>query len=144
MTVRDNIALPLKLQRAPHPEKTAESIADALGIGHLLGRYPKELSGGEQQKVLIARAFVSGAEVWLLDEPLSMIDIDHRREIIQLLRKAGKTMVIITHNIQDAIDLGGYIYIVKGPPLRIVATAAPGQYTNAERLAEVAREAFRQ
>ncbi len=143
MTVRENIALPLKLQRRPNPERETESVAESLGISHLLDRYPKEISGGEQQKTLIARALVSGAEVWLLDEPLSMIDIDYRREIIQLLKKVGRSMVVITHNMQDAVDLGGYVYIVKGPPLQLVATAAPGQYTDAERLAETAREVFR-
>lgn len=143
MTVRENIALPLKLLHLPNPHEAVEPVAEALGISHLLERYPKEISGGEQQEVLIARSLASGAEIWLLDEPLSMIDVDYRREIIQLLRKISKTMVIITHNVQDAVDLGGRIYIVKGPPLQIVTATSPDRYTDAEKLAETAREAFR-
>jgi len=143
MTVRENIALPLKLHHLPNPDEAVEPVAEALGISHILERYPKEISGGEQQKVLIARSLASGAEVWLLDEPLSMIDVDYRREIIQLLRKINKTMVIITHNVQDAIDLGGRIYIVKGPPLQIVTATSPDHYTDTEKLAEMARGAFR-
>jgi ABC-type sugar transport system ATPase subunit len=146
MKIRDNIAIPLKIRGLQPAEisQRVRDVAEALGISHLLDRYPKEVSGGEQQKVLIARAVASGADVWLLDEPLSMIDIDYRREVIEALRKLGKTMLVITHNVQDAVDLGGYIYIVRGPPLTVVSSLAPGQYSrDAAELANAVRGAFK-
>ncbi|ABL88759.1 ABC transporter related protein [Pyrobaculum islandicum DSM 4184] len=145
MTVEENIALPLKLLKKPEREirETVHKVSEILEISDLLKRYPREISGGEQQKVLLARAMASGADVWLLDEPFSMIDIDYRRELIQILRGVGKVMVVITHNVQDAIDLGGEIYVVNGPPLKITAVLKPGDYTKAEELTEVVKSAFK-
>lgn len=145
MKIQDNIALPLRIRGLPPGEvdRVVKQVAESLGISHLLERYPREISGGEQQKVLVARALASGAEIWLLDEPLSMIDIDYRREAIDILKKIRKTMIIITHNVQDAIDLEGYIYIVRGPPLEIIDVYPPGRYKDANELIEKARQSFR-
>lgn len=145
MKIWDNIAIPLKIRGLPPAEITqrVRDVAEVLGISHLLDRYPREVSGGEQQKVLIARAVASGADVWLLDEPLSIIDIDYRRDAIETLRRLGKTMFVITHNVQDAADIGGHIYIVRGSPLTVVSTLAPGQYNrDVAELANAVREAF--
>ncbi len=145
MKIQDNIALPLRIRGLPPEEidRVVKKVAESLGISHLLKRYPKEISGGEQQKALVARALASGAEIWLLDEPLSMIDIDYRREIIDILKKIGKTTLVITHNVQDAIDLEGYIYIVRGPPLKIIDVYPPGRYKDADELIQKVREYFK-
>lgn len=138
MTNRDNIALPLKLRKIPRREveSAVEEAARMLDIAHLLNRYPREVSGGEQQKILIARAIASGARLWLMDEPLSMVDIDHRVDIIKILKKGGWDIVIVTHNVQDVVDLGGRVYVVKGPPLRVAARYEPGAFKDAHSLVE--------
>ncbi|MEM1598270.1 MAG: ATP-binding cassette domain-containing protein [Pyrobaculum sp.] len=146
MTNRDNIALPLKIRKTPQREvdSAVEEAAHILDIAHLLRRYPREVSGGERQKILIARAIASGARLWLMDEPLSMVDIDHRADIINVLRKGGWDVVIVTHNVQDVVDLGGRVYVVKGPPLRVAAKYDPGSFKDAHSLAAEVQRIYRQ
>jgi ABC-type sugar transport system ATPase subunit len=126
MKVRENIALPLKLRRED-PSKISEAVntvANKLGIKELLDKYPKQLSGGEIQKVQLARALVAGSDLFLLDEPLSMIDIDYREEIINLLKEVisttKSTIIIVTHNIEDALELSDKTYVMRNRPAEII------------------------
>ncbi|MEL9929834.1 MAG: ABC transporter ATP-binding protein [Sulfolobales archaeon] len=134
MRVRDNIELPLKIlgESRVNREKIVYEIAEKLGIGELLDRYPRELSGGESQKVAISRILVSRSEVLLMDEPLSMIDLRSRRELIDLIRKLNRdlrtTTLMVTHNIEDAVELGDLIYIVGDRPLKIIEVYDKNNY----------------
>jgi len=126
MSVRENIMLPLKLRRVD-PMKIISSLKDVvsrLGIEDLLDKYPKQLSGGEIQKVQLARVLIAGNDILLLDEPLSMIDIDYRREIISILKEISSrnnsTTVIVTHNVEDVLELGDKIYVMRGKPAEIL------------------------
>ncbi|MCC6020546.1 MAG: ATP-binding cassette domain-containing protein [Thermoproteaceae archaeon] len=145
MSNRENIALPLKLARRPRREIETAVVraARALGVAHLLDKYPREVSGGEQQRVLLARAVASGAEVWLLDEPLSMVDVDHRSEIARIIsdavRGTGSCAIVVTHNIKDVVELGGRAYIARGPPLSLVAELSPHECASAEALERAVR-----
>jgi NitT/TauT family transport system ATP-binding protein len=126
MRVRENIELPLKIGRKNISErdKKIEEISRRLGIKDLLNKYPKEVSGGEAQKIMLARVFVSDVEILLLDEPLSMIDIDSREEIINFIREFSHekklTVLTVTHNIEDALSLGDFIYILNHRPLKLI------------------------
>ena len=117
MTVYENIALPLKVMHTPHEELDARvrGVAKRLKIDWLLTRKPKQLSGGQQQLVAVARALVRNPEVLLMDEPLSNIDPKWRTEMRELLREINKdyhcTVLFVTHDIPEALYLGEHIMV---------------------------------
>lgn len=126
MRIIENIELPLRIRREDLSKhrRIIDEIVERLGIRDLLNKYPKQLSGGEIQKVQIARELVAGSEILLLDEPLSMIDIDYRREIIKLLNdlvdNQRLTMLVVTHSIEDAKEINGKLYIMRKRPVELV------------------------
>lgn len=113
LTVRDNIASPLKLARTPSQEikRRVESIAEMLHIEHLLERYPQELSGGQQQRTAMGRALVKDADLILFDEPLVNLDYKLREELRDELRELFKARnciaVYATTEPNEALALGG-------------------------------------
>lgn len=96
-------------------ERTA-AVAELLGIGQLLARYPAELSGGEQQRVALGRAIVRQPAVLLLDEPLSSLDAPVRRglrrELKRLQRQLGVPTIYVTHDPVEALILGDRIAVM--------------------------------
>jgi len=119
MTIGDNIAFGLKQRGVSMEErvrKTAE-IANKLGIGHLLGRYPQTLSGGEKQRAAIARAVILRPEVLLLDEPLSALDNTTRESLRRELKKLHKemhtTIIHITHHFEDIYSLADRVVVMR-------------------------------
>ncbi len=120
MTVFNNIAFGLKLrkyQKAEIRERVGE-IAEILGITDILDRKPRQLSGGEQQRVAVGRAFVRKPKVFLLDEPLSNLDanlrVQMRTELAYLQRKMNATMIYVTHDQTEAMSLGDRIAVMSG------------------------------
>ena len=105
LTVRANLALPLRLQRRSDPDRVAQ-VAEFVGLGALLGRYPAELSGGQQQRVAIGRALVADPVLLLCDEPTSALDTHTTREILDLLQATraefGTTIALVTHELDAA------------------------------------------
>ncbi len=104
----DNVALPLTFQgvsREDREERAAE-LLEMVGLGDRLSHKPAELSGGEQQRVSIARALVNDPEILLADEPTGNLDSETGREIMELIarlnRDRGMTIVVVTHNPRDA------------------------------------------
>ena len=97
LTVRENIAFPLRASRTRGPIalKHADDVAESLGLAQLLGRRPKDLSGGQQQRVAIGRAIIRQPSVFLFDEPLSNLDaklrVETRTELLQIQRRLGIT-----------------------------------------------------
>ena len=126
MTVRDNMAFPLKLARKPQAE-IATRVAKAariLELEELLDRKPRALSGGQRQRVAMGRAIVREPKVFLLDEPLSNLDArlraQMRTEIARLQRRLGTTTVYVTHDQTEAMTLGDRIAVLrKGKVLQI-------------------------
>lgn len=117
LTVRANIAYPLKGTGMEKLEidKAVNEVAAKLSIAHLLNRKPETLSGGEQQRVAIARTLVLKPSVLLLDEPLSSLDAQLRSEIRALLRQLnrdGQTIVHVTHDYEEAISLAKNVAIL--------------------------------
>lgn len=104
-TVAENIMLPLEFMGvSPHERlEKARAVAEWVGIGHLLDRYPAQLSGGEKQRVAIARALSPDAKVLLCDELTSALDPETTLEILGLLQeineRLGVTVILITHDI---------------------------------------------
>ena len=111
LTVHQHLDFVLSVRKIPRRQRTAKVI-DSLRlvrIEPLGGRYPHELSGGEQQRVALARAIVGAPRVLLLDEPLSSLDPELRgtlrSELARLQRTLGLTMVYVTHDREDAATL---------------------------------------
>ncbi len=118
MNVRRNIGIGLKLKGLPRSEieRKIKTVCRELGIEHLLNRMPGNLSGGEKQRVALARALVLDPEVLLLDEPYSSIDTGLKRSlwwfIKRLHKKIRKTIIHITHDLEEAYTLAEKIGII--------------------------------
>ena len=120
MTVYENIAYPLKMEKRPKEEidKLVMNMIDVVGMTGLEKRLPSELSGGQQQRVALARALVGDPSVMLLDEPLSNLDANLREEmrfeIKALQRKFGITVMYVTHDQEVALAISDRIAIMDG------------------------------
>jgi len=118
LSVKENLIFGLKQRRRPKEEvqRTAEWLADLLGVNDLLERRPGTLSGGERQKVALARALSVGPQVLLLDEPLSALDPQTREGVQQELRRLHQqlqpTIIHVTHDFEEAIALGDRIAVL--------------------------------
>ena len=99
MTVFNNLAFALQLRRVPREEikERVDEAAKILGLEKFLDRYPRQLSGGQNQRVALGRAIVRNAKVFLMDEPLSNLDaklrVTMRGELTKLHRKLGSTTI---------------------------------------------------
>lgn len=118
-TVLENAAFGLEVQGVPRDERNraAEAALAKVGLSDWKLRYPRELSGGMQQRVGLARALTSDPEIILMDEPFSALDPLIRRqlqdEFRQLTKDLGKSAVFITHDLDEAIRIGDRIAIMK-------------------------------
>jgi putative ABC transport system ATP-binding protein len=108
LTVEENVALPLRIARQDPREHQAhiDTLLDLVGIGHRKRHRPAQLSGGEMQRVTIARALVGKPRVVLADEPTGNVSERMGREIMTLLRQCnrefGQTILLVTHSHRDA------------------------------------------
>ncbi|HJH31804.1 MAG TPA: ATP-binding cassette domain-containing protein [Methanosarcinaceae archaeon] len=129
LTVEKNIGFGLRYQNITSSETEAEvnEIADLLGVSHLLNRYPGTLSGGEQQRIAIARAVVTKPKVLLLDEPLSALDNRTterlREELGKIHRLTETTTIHVTHSFEEAFSLGDRIAVMRDG--QIIQVGAP-------------------
>jgi ABC-type Fe3+/spermidine/putrescine transport system ATPase subunit len=128
MTALQNALFPLRQLKIPGPEARAraQAMLERVGLGHLAGRYPNELSGGEQQRVALARALVGGAGLVLFDEPLSNLDADMREHlrlaISTLARESRATSVYITHDQSEAFSLADKVGVLRDGRLVQIGT----------------------
>jgi molybdopterin-binding protein len=116
MTVAGNIAYPLKNRIQGRIDEEVAGLAGQTGIPHLLERYPGTLSGGEAQRVALARTLASNPEVLLLDEPLANLDVKLKAELRSLLRRihrSGKTIIHVTHDFMEAATLATRVAVIE-------------------------------
>jgi len=119
MTVYDNIAFGLRARKTPASEiePKVRGAAQMLAIDKLLERYPRQLSGGQLQRVAIGRAIVRNARLYLFDEPLSNLDAqlrdEMRGEIKRLHQELGKTMIYVTHDQIEAMTMADRIVLLR-------------------------------
>ena len=119
MNVERNMSFGLRIAGTPKPEveRRVARAAEMLQLGPLLKRKPAQLSGGQRQRVAIGRAIVRQADVFLFDEPLSNLDAklrtELRRELKQLHKQLGATMIYVTHDQVEAITLAQRMAVMK-------------------------------
>jgi NitT/TauT family transport system ATP-binding protein len=122
-----NVAFGLEHPHTPRRERKtkAQGALDFVGLSHLAQRWPHELSGGQRQRVSLARALAVEPEVLLMDEPFSALDAITREglqdELIRIWQKTGKTILFVTHDIDEAAYLADRVIVLSGSPGRIVA-----------------------
>ena len=118
MSVYNNMAFGLRRRRVPKDEirRRVDKASGILGIESILDRKPKQLSGGQSQRVAVGRAIVREPEVFLFDEPLSNLDaklrVQMRTEITGLHKRLGTTMIYVTHDQVEAMTMGDRIVVM--------------------------------
>ncbi len=117
MTVFGNISYPLKVRKIKKTSivEQVNKAASAMNIRHLLERNTEKLSGGEKQRVALARTLINSPRLLLLDEPLSSLDAslkDDMKKILRNLNKAGQTIIHVTHDFSDAISLARRVGVI--------------------------------
>jgi osmoprotectant transport system ATP-binding protein len=137
--VVDNVATPLRLAGVPRRTAREQALAALARVGldgELAGKYPGQLSGGQQQRVGVARGLVADPNIILMDEPFGAVDpivrADLQRQLVELKGELGKTIVFVTHDIEEAFLLGDQIVILRkggvvaqvGTPAQILAAPA--------------------
>ena len=128
MSVRDNMAFPLKLAKVPDDEiKTkVEEAAKILDLEQHLDRKPANLSGGQRQRVAMGRAIVRDPKAFLMDEPLSNLDaklrVQMRTEVSRLQKQLSTTTVYVTHDQTEAMTLGDRVAVMRSGVLQQVDT----------------------
>lgn len=131
LTALENVALPLELDGDPQREcrAKAQQALDGVGLADLAHRFPEDLSGGEQQRVAIARSFVGARSVLLADEPTGALDSLTGERVLRLLHehcRAGKTVVLVTHDSSHAAWADRVLFLRDGEILDETASPPPG------------------
>ena len=128
MTVTENVAYPLKIQKVPKEERAAR-VAEMLKLVHLDeygSRYPHQLSGGQQQRVALARALVMRPGLLLLDEPLSNLDAKLREsmrfEISSIQKELGITVIYVTHDQSEAMTMSDRVVVMSRGVIQQIGT----------------------
>jgi osmoprotectant transport system ATP-binding protein len=135
----DNVATPLRLAGVPRAQARARAIEALARVGldaDMAGKYPRQLSGGQQQRAGVARGLVADPNILLMDEPFGAVDpivrADLQHQLRTLQQELGKTIVFVTHDIEEAFLLGDQVVILRkggviaqaGTPAEILAAPA--------------------
>lgn len=126
-TVKKNVMLPMEILKVPKDdrEERAMQMLELVGLKDFADRYPKQLSGGMQQRVGIARALAIQPEILLMDEPFSALDEFTREklheDLLRIWRKTDKTIVFVTHNIAESVFLSDRVCVLSPHPGRLSA-----------------------
>jgi len=126
LTVLDNAAFSLEARGVRRRERTerARTMLARMGLSGFEARYPHQLSGGMRQRVSLARAFLVDAPILLMDEPFSALDAQTRLlmqgQLLDLWREDRKTVIYITHDVEEAIYLGDRVVVMSARPGRIL------------------------
>ncbi|PKL62527.1 MAG: nitrate ABC transporter ATP-binding protein [Methanomicrobiales archaeon HGW-Methanomicrobiales-2] len=151
--VIDNVAFGLEMKGVPREERwrTADHYLDMVGLSQFRDAYPFELSGGMRQRVAIARALANDPDVLLMDEPFGALDAQTRnrmqKELLFLWEQTKKTIVFVTHSVDEAVYLSDRIIVLSPRPgsvqeIIVIPWSRPRDRTSAE-FAEVRRKVLR-
>ena len=106
LTALENVMVPLELRGEKNIRPKAIDLLDKVGLADRIGHYPVQLSGGEQQRVSMARAFSTSPKILFADEPTGNLDEEASNRVVKLLfdlnREAGTTLILVTHNLELA------------------------------------------
>lgn len=106
LTALENVMVPLELRGEKNIRPKAIDLLDKVGLANRIGHYPVQLSGGEQQRVSMARAFSTSPKILFADEPTGNLDEEASNRVVKLLfdlnREAGTTLILVTHNLELA------------------------------------------
>jgi putative ABC transport system ATP-binding protein len=106
LTALENVMVPLELRGEKHVRNKAKELLDRVGLGNRVDHYPSQLSGGEQQRVAMARAFITDPKILFADEPTGNLDDENAAHVTELLFSLNKqqdtTLVLVTHNLDLA------------------------------------------
>jgi NitT/TauT family transport system ATP-binding protein len=125
MTVMENIGLGLEIKRVPSPIRKDQVLAfmKRIKLDGFQDHYPHELSGGMRQRVALARAFLTNPDILLMDEPFAALDAQTRlilqEELLKIWRVERKTVLFVTHDIDEAILLGDRVIVLTDRPGRV-------------------------
>jgi len=125
LSVRKNVEFGLKMRGVParRRQEIADYYVKLVGLSKFSDRYPYELSGGMKQRVAIARVFANESDILLMDEPFASLDAQTREimqeELLQLWSKTGKTILFITHSVDEAIFISTRVVVMTARPGRI-------------------------
>jgi NitT/TauT family transport system ATP-binding protein len=125
LTVGENIAMGLQsIQMASQREKELDELLSMIQMEQFRDHYPHQLSGGMRQKVELARALAGDSNVLLMDEPFSSLDYQTRlrlrKELVLLLAKRCRTVIFVTHDIEEAAQLADRLLVLSDRPARIL------------------------
>lgn len=121
-TIEKNLCLPMELAKVlkAEQEKRCKEVLEQVGLSEYAKKYPKDLSGGMKQRVAFARTLLSGADMLLLDEPFSALDyltrVDMQEWLLHQWEHYHKTILFITHDVEEAIFLSKTIFIIQDRP----------------------------
>lgn len=124
-TVKGNMEFGLEIQKQTKKERdnTVESLIDLVQLQGFAHAYPRELSGGMQKKVGIARALATDPEILLMDEPFVSLDAQTRnmlqKELLRIWQRTQKTIVFVTHNVDEAVFLADRVMVLTKRPASI-------------------------
>lgn len=126
-TVIENVLLPAEILKLPMDAARARAreLIEMVGLAGFENKYPHELSGGMQQRAAIARALVHDPKLLLMDEPFGALDALTRErmnlEMLRIWERSRKTIVFVTHSIQEAVFLGSHCAVLTAGPARMAA-----------------------
>jgi NitT/TauT family transport system ATP-binding protein len=124
-TILDNVLLPAEIVGLPMKAARARArdLLNLVGLADCEDKYPQQLSGGMQQRTAIARAFIHDPKLILMDEPFGALDALTREqmnlEMLRIWRESGKTIIFVTHSIQEAIFLASRCAVLTAGPARM-------------------------
>lgn len=130
MRVRQNVELPLRRYRLPRAERSERALEAlrAVGLEHAETLYPWEMSGGMQQRAAIARSLAYRPQVLIMDEPFASVDAQTRADLEDLMldirERLGVTIVLVTHDIEEAVYLGDKVIVLSGRPASVEASVS--------------------
>lgn len=127
--------------------KLIDEMLETLEISDVLKRLPTEISGGQAQRVQIARAFLYPSDLMIIDEPFKGLDVALKTRLInkflELWKKDGRTIIMVTHDVYEALLMGDYVSIISGNPVECVYKTEIAQDKSSRRLTDPYLTKFR-